>query len=285
MRNQPTYWLNNDSTGVTLHESGCAYVRKWARPPKWKEFPTTEAARNSTRRAIRDCGDCMSPGFVSRYEVVERMAARVMSEIRENPESDWAFASERIKREFAGESATLYCQAQCDYRDGSDLIAEAVAHEASQIQDIAVGNMKTALVSAVENSPRGMALWSSVKEDILRENNLAIGALREYGLSAPDGSDLVGDALDASGLRIVSRCDVLPGRKVKYIMKGRGKDPCPEEKRKGDVWPPRLLRSLTWVHVIIGIAAALSALIGITIWDIIPIPCDLWPFYQLPRCP
>ena len=242
MRNQPTYWLNMDSAGVTLHESACSYVINWAKPPKWKEFSTEEAARASTLRAIRDCRDCMSRhgvggGFpptppVSRYDVVERMAARVMSEIRDNPESDWASVSERIKREFAGESETLYSQAQCDYPDGSDLIREAAAGRAPQIRNDAIGKIRAALVAEIENSRRGMALWSSVKEKILRDNRLAIGALREIGASsAPDVSDLIGDALDNSGLRIVSRDDVLPGRIVKYLVKPRDEAPAPTESR------------------------------------------------------
>jgi len=229
------------------------------------------------------------PIFIRRHEVVGKMVARVLSETRENPELDWPSASERIKREFAGESETLYRQAQCDYPDGSDLIAEAVAHEAPQIRDIAVGNMKTALVSAVENSSQKMALWSSVKEKILRENSLAIGALREYGLSSPDSSDLIEKALHNSRLWVVSRDDVSRCRKVEYLVT----EPLPpigipshEENDKGDRWPSRLLRFLlNRAYVIICLLAALFALIGITIWDIIPIPCDLWPFYQLPRCP
>ena len=304
MRNRPTYWLNNDSTGVTLHEGGCAYVQEWAQPPKWKEFPTEEAARDSTRRKIRECGDCMSrtvngPIFVSRYEVVEGMAARVMSEIRDNPESDWASASGRIKREFARESATLYQRAQCAAPDGADLIAEAAERQAPQIRVIAVENMKTALVSAVENSPRGMALWSSVKEYILRENNLAIGISRGLPLPSSDGSDLIGEALDgvADRVRVEVKTDVVDGRPVEYLVKAQP-EPCrtvkppppieeDEEKDERDVWPPPILRSLTWVHIIVGIIAALLALIGVTIWDIIPIPCDLWPFslYSIPRCP
>ena len=165
---------------------------------------------------------------VSRYDVVERMAARVMSEIRENPESDWQSASGRIKREFARESETLYRRAQCDYPDGSDLIAEAAARRASQIRSAAVGKMEAALVAEIENSPRGMALWSSVREEILRDNSLAIGALREIRpSSAPDGSDLIGDALDRSGLRLASRDDVLPGRIVKYLVKPRDEAPAP----------------------------------------------------------
>ena len=169
---------------------------------------------------------------ISRYAVGERMARRVISEIRENPESDWASASGRIKREFACESEALYSQAQCDYPDGSDLIAEAAARRASQIRDDVVGNMATALVAEIENSRLGMALWSSVKEKILSENRLAIGALRESGLSsAPDGSDLIGDALNNSGLRVVSRDDVLPGRIVKYLVKPRDEAPAPTESR------------------------------------------------------
>lgn len=251
MRNRPTYWLNNDSTGVTLHESGCAYVQEWAQPPKWQEFPTEEAARDSTRRKIRECGVCMplgrepgpiicwgpsdtpkQPNSISRYDVVERMARRVMSEIRDNPKSDWASASGRIKREFAVESEALYSQAQCEDPHGSDLIAEAAARRAPQIRDDVVGNMAAALVAEIENSRRGMALWSSVKEKILRDNSLAIGALRESGASsAPDGSDLIGDALDNSGLQVVSRDDVLPGRIVKYLVKPRDEAPARTESR------------------------------------------------------
>ena len=157
---------------------------------------------------------------ISRYDVVERMAARVLSEIRENPESDWASASGRIKREFARESETLYRQAQSDDPDGADLIAEAAARRAPQIRDAAVGNMAASLVAEIENSPRGMALWSSVKDKILRDNSLAIAALREsLPPSAPDGSDLIWEALNDSGLRIVSRDDVLPGRMIDYLVK------------------------------------------------------------------
>ena len=156
---------------------------------------------------------------ISRYDLVERIAARVLSEIRENPESDWASASGRIRREFAGESETLYRQAQSDDPDGSDLIAEAAARRAPQIRNAAVGNMAASLVAEIENSSLGMALWSSVEDKILRDNRLAIGALRDYGLSAPDGSDLIADALNDSGLRVVSRDDVLPGRIVDYLVK------------------------------------------------------------------
>ena len=157
---------------------------------------------------------------ISRYDVVERMAARVLSEIRKNPEANWASASERIKREFARESETLYRQAQSDDPDGSDLIAEAAARRAPQIRNAAVGNMAAALVAEIENSPRGMALWSSVEDKILRDNRLAIGALRaSRPPSAPDGSDLIGDALNNSGLRVVSRDDVLPERIIDYLVK------------------------------------------------------------------
>ena len=300
MGNKPTYWLNNDSTGVTLHESGCVHVQKWAQPPKWVEFPTSEAARASTRRAIRECGDCMGrPGgggcFVSRYEVVNGMAARVMSEIRENPESDWASASERIKREFACESETLYSQSQCDYADGSDLLKEAASQQAPQIKNDVIRGMQTALVSAVENAPRGMALWSQVRADILRKNNLAMEILRGLSLSPFVGPDLIDEALDgiSSQVRVEVRDDVVPDHEVEYLVKATIEPPTPSkpspppEKVDGDVWPPPILRSLTWVHIIIGIVAALLALIGVTIWDFIPVPCDLWPFslYSLPRCP
>ena len=231
-----------DSAGVAIHKSACSYVINWAKPPKWKEFPTEEAARASTRRAIRECMDCMrrrggdggggrppSPPDVTRYDVVERMAARVVSEIRENPDADWQSVSGRIKREFARESEMLYRRAQCDFPDGSDLIAEAAARRASQIRSAAVGNMQAALVAEIENSPRGMALWSSVKDKILRGSSLAIGALRESRPpSAPDGSDLIGEALNKSGLRVVSRDDILPGRSIEYLVKPRDDAPAPE---------------------------------------------------------
>ena len=166
---------------------------------------------------------------VTRYDAVERMAARVVSEIRENPASDWASASGRIKREFARESETLYRRAQCDFPDGSDLIAEAAARRASQIRSAAVGNMQAALIAEIESAPRGMALWSSVKDKILRENSLAIGALRESRPpSAPDGADLIGEALNKSGLRIASRDDILPGRSIEYLVKPRDDAPAPQ---------------------------------------------------------
>ena len=286
MWNRSTYWINLDSTRVTLHKGTCRHVEIWApkSPKKWTEFPTEKAARDSTRSKIRECGDCMSrrggdvstpPPPVNRCKVVERMSACVMSEIRKNPESDWESASERIKREFARESAALHSHGQCAYPDGADLIWKAATRQAPRIRNTAIRKMITELVSAVENAPRNMALWRPVKqEDIPRKNSLAIGVLWECDLSAPNGSDLIAEALSKSGLRIVSRCDVMNGIKVEYLTK-----------RQNVKWLTRILRFiLKRAYVIICLLAALFALIGITIWDIIPIPCDLWPFYQFPRC-
>ena len=53
-----SYWLNMDSAGFMLHKGSCGHVKAWAKPPKWKEFPDEEAARESTTAAIHECRDC-----------------------------------------------------------------------------------------------------------------------------------------------------------------------------------------------------------------------------------
>ena len=56
--NPRSYWLNHDSTRVTLHKGTCGHVR-WAKKPKWEDFPNEKDARASTRSKIHNCQDCM----------------------------------------------------------------------------------------------------------------------------------------------------------------------------------------------------------------------------------
>ena len=53
-----SYWLNIDSTGVTLHKGSCGHVKAWAKPPKWKKFSSKESAQESTGRTIQECAIC-----------------------------------------------------------------------------------------------------------------------------------------------------------------------------------------------------------------------------------
>ncbi len=355
MRNQPTYWLNMDSTGVTIHESGCVHVQKWARPPKWKEFPTEEAARSSTGRAIRECRDCIQvpdPGNGGPYHVVQEMAMRIQSALAEDPAQGWESVSERIKEEFAAKSRVLYNRALIDCPDGSDLLAqavggieaqvrsgtalkmevaiesaladgnstsdewtevkagiqrdnrlalgmlasvgasdplaEAVRSQAPRIRSETVSKMRDALTDAVPIHSSRMELWNPIREIALSENRLAIGALREMGEISNNGAGLLDEALRQTDLKIVVRRDIDPsGRPVEYLAGSQAKLPenpeCEKPPGKGNGGRSNF-DILRLAAVLLSIAAAIATLIGVTVWDILPIPCDLPIFSLLPRC-
>ena len=340
-----------DSTGVTLHESGCAHVKKWAQPPKWKEFLTVEAAKLSTGRAIRECGDCVqAPGPINGpgvlYPVVQKITMRIKSALAEDPAQIWESVRDRIRADFADEFRVLYNSAQIDYPDGSDLIAEVVGDIAPQVRSETVRNLETAIEStlmdgnlaksewaeikagilrdnrlalgmlssvgasepfpeavrsqapririaivrkmrdaltdAVPNHSSRMELWNPIRKIALSENCLATGALREIGDISDSGAGLLDEALRQTDLRIVVRCDIDPsGRPVEYLAGAQAQLPENPECEK----PNESRSNLRLVVVLLSIAA-IATLIGVTVWDIlpIPIPCDLPVFSLLPRC-
>ena len=53
-----SYWLNIDSTGVTLHKGSCVFVDIYAEEYEWEKFCSKEAAQESTRRTIHECEMC-----------------------------------------------------------------------------------------------------------------------------------------------------------------------------------------------------------------------------------
>ena len=58
------YWVNFDTTRVTMHREDCVYVgfageRKNPRNGKWKAFNTKEDIYKSTARGLHECGTCM----------------------------------------------------------------------------------------------------------------------------------------------------------------------------------------------------------------------------------
>ena len=230
--------------------------------------------------------------FIDRYDVEEKIAARVKSEIRDNPVSEWANLRERLKREFSDEIKTLYCQGRCGDPEGRDLIEAAVGRHAPGIRSEVVHKIRTRLIEAVEDAPTKAALWSEVRKDILRENRLAIGVLESVVESA-DSSDLIKEALKnvCDRARIVVRCDIAPGGKaVKYLVKvgtepptgcmpcPTGEDSLPESKRKF----PR--SKLTYVIITtLGALAAIATLLGVDVFDILPV-CSVWPFSAFPGC-
>ena len=294
MRNQPTYWLNMDSTGVTLHESGCAYVEKWARPPKWREFHTEEAARRSTGRSIQECKDCFRQvprpgnGLDSPYHVVQEIAMRINSDIAKDPAQNWESVRDRIKADFADEFRVLYNRALIRSPDGSDLLAQAVGGIASKVRSETVRKMRDALMSAFENPPKIRALWSSTRQDIINKNKAAIGMLAQHDPSAPDGDALLNAALQELSGRVwlVDAPEVAPD--AQFLTTRRPKPPQPDPPNGGDNGrksrqPPNWLK---WLQIVVALLAAVATLIGVTVWDIlpIPIPCNLPIFSWLPRC-
>ena len=56
------YWLNHDSTRVTLHREDCRHAEKWARPPKWERFENEEKAGAFTGRDVHLCHTCVKEG-------------------------------------------------------------------------------------------------------------------------------------------------------------------------------------------------------------------------------
>lgn len=219
---------------------------------------------------------------------------RIESAVAENPAQSWESVRERIKEEFAAKSRILYNRAVCQYPDGSDLLAEAVGRAAPQIRNETVSKMEVALNNAVPIRSSRMALWSQVSEIALSENRLAIGALREIGEISDNGAGLLDQALMQTDLRIVHRYDIDPARPVEYLAGPQVNGPEDPECEKtdegngdgetengdGKTSIPR------WVAVLLIITAAIVALIGVTVWDIlpIPIPCDIPLFSWLPRC-
>ena len=234
------------------------------------------------------------PEFVAQFDVVQGMTRRIESAIAENPAQSWESVRERIKGDFAKESRILYNRAVCQYPDGSDLLAEAVGRVADDIRKDTVHKMQDALNNAIPIRSSRMALWSQVRESALSENRLAIGALREIGEISDNGAGLLDQALRQTDLRIVLRYDIDPARPVEYLAGPQAKMPENPECEKpdegngdgetengdGKTSIPR------WVAVLLTIAAVITALIGVTVWDIlpIPIPCDLPLFSWLPRC-
>ena len=228
-------------------------------------------------------------GTSSHFEVVQKVTRRVESALSEDRAQSWESVRDQIKSDFSDEFRVLYNRALIRSPDGSDLIAEVVGDISPQVRGDTVREMRDALVFAVENAPRVGALWSSTRQDIIGENNAAIGMLAEYDSSAPDGDALLNGALQELRCKVylVDRCDVAPGRNVKYLTN----QPPVECKKPNGVngngkpenggWP-----ILKRVAVLLGIAAAIAGLIDVTVWDIlpIPIPCDLPLFSWLPRC-
>ena len=227
-------------------------------------------------------------GTSSHFEVVQKVTRRIESALSEDRTQSWESVRDRIKADFADEFRVLYNRALIRSPDGSDLIAEVVGGIAPQVRSDTVREMRDALVFAVENAPRVGALWSSTRQDIICENNAAIGMLAQYDQSAQDGDALLNGALQELRGRVwlVDRCDVVPGRKVKYLTNqppecGKS-NKCNGGEPKNGGW--QILPILKWVAALLSIAAAIATLIGVTVWDILPIPCDLPIFSWLPRC-
>lgn len=216
---------------------------------------------------------------VSRYNVVERIAARVMYEIRKNPSQSWEPLQERIKWDFAREISDL-CNQFRSIDDGADLIRGALDSKASQIRNRAVDKMKERIVTEVESAPSNMALWNPVKESALRENHLAVCILNELGKSASDGSDLLDQALGQTGFQIICRYDVSPERAVKYVAGLRAEIPhLPKEELSHEPGHSRSHPKLAVVIIgVLCLLAVIATLLGLTLFDVLPIPWDIWPF-------
>ena len=56
--NPTDFWLREDDAEITLHKGDCAYVARFANPPKWKKHPTERLARNATILPIRGRQSC-----------------------------------------------------------------------------------------------------------------------------------------------------------------------------------------------------------------------------------
>ena len=229
--------------------------------------------------------------YVSRFEVVQKVTRRIKSALAEDRAQSWESVRDRIKTDFAEEFRVLHKRTQITYPDGSDLIAEVVGDIAPQVPGDTVRKMRDALVSAADNSPRPGALWSSTRKEIISKNSMAIGMLAQHDQSAPDGDALLSEALQELSGRVWFVTHKVGGEERKYLTNRRPaehekRDECDEGndggKTETEGWP--ILLILRWVAVLLSITAAIAALIGVTVWDILPIPCDLPLFSWLPRC-
>ena len=221
------------------------------------------------------------------------MARRIESALAEPAAQSWESVRDQIKSDFAAKSHVLYNRSQCQYPDGSDLLAQAVWGLADGIRNETVHKMRDALNAAASNHFSRMT-WNHIRESTLNENRLAIGALREIGEISDNGAGLIDEALRQTDLRIVVRSDIdTLGRPVEYLagpqVKALEKPECEESNEGNESGKPKnggpsLLTILRWVAGLLSIAAAIAALAGVTVWDIFPIPCDLPIFSLLPRC-
>ena len=223
-------------------------------------------------------------GTPNQFEAVQKVTRRIQSALAEDRAQSWESVRDRIKADFAEEFRVLYNRALIRSPDGSDLIAEVAGGIAPQVRSATVGKMRDALVSAVENAPRVGALWSSTRQEIISANSAAIGMLAQYDISAPDGDALLKEALQELSGRVwlVDAPEVAPN--ARFLTNRCPEPPPPVPPPNNGVSGPT--PRLKWLHIALTTLAAVATLIGVTVWDIlpIPIPCDLPIFSLLPRC-
>ena len=170
----------------------------------------------------------------------------------------------------------------------NDPLPEVVRNQVPQARSETVRKMRRALVAAVENAPMNKEVWSKARQDIIGKNSAAIGMLAQHSQSAPDGDALLKEALQELSGRVclVDAPEVAPNAK---FLTNQCPEPSPPPRPQRLKWVRSVLPPwiwLKWLHIVLTTLAAVATLIGVTVWDIlpIPIPCDLPIFSLLPRC-
>ena len=219
-----------------------------------------------------------------RSETVRKMEVAIESTLGgdNSTSEEWSEVKARVQRD------NRLALGMLSSVGASDPLAEAVRSQAQKVRSGTVRKMRGALTDAVPNHSSRMELWNPIREIALSENRLAIGALREIGGISDSGAGLLDEALGQTDLRIAVRCDIDPsGRPVEYLAGTQAKLPesseCENPHGKGDGGKSSF-DILRVAAILLSITAALATLIGVTVWDILPIPCDLPIFSLLPRC-
>ncbi len=141
----------------------------------------------------------MAQHIYSRFDVVQAISKELLSSLQDDEKRGitWQDFKRDLQSKFANDIQLLARIGECE-PDGSDLIKQAVETQVPSILADTLNRLENAIVSAVKSADRSEDKdnWGEVRENILRDNALAIGLLSELGKSKHDGSDLIKQAVE-----------------------------------------------------------------------------------------
>ena len=155
------------------------------------------------------------------------------------------------------------------------------------------------MLEQVEGSRVGVP-WGKCRERLRNDYALAIGILSQLGKSKADGLNLIEDALlKISGKVKIEQRQVMEGRFTEYLERripsaSHSSASQPEHNETVPVGTQhksrkiltfsRFLNTLNFTRAAVALVLLVLTLLGITLADVVPLPCDLWPFSITARC-